>query len=111
MQFVMNKKSLSLLFFLTLFFGFSYAIQIHHNSQFKNIKYLIFKNNDNTFGYDIISSGKKIIHQPNIPCIESNVGFSSRLKAEAIAKIVVKKMTLGEFPPTLKINEILKQIN
>jgi hypothetical protein len=33
------------------------------------------------------------------------------LKAEAIAKIVVKKMKLGEFPPTLKINEILKQIN
>lgn len=61
-----------------------------------------------TFGYDILLYGKPLIHQPNIPGLPGNEGFSTRKRAQKVAEFVVKKIRDNEMPPTVTIGDLNK---
>jgi hypothetical protein len=54
-----------------------------------------------TFGYDILIKGRPMIHQPNIPGLPGNDGFSTKEKARKVAEFVVKKIRNNEMPPAV----------
>jgi len=59
-----------------------------------------------TFGYDILINGKPLIHQPNIPALSGNEGFTTKEKAQKVAELVVKKIRKNEMPPTVTIDDL-----
>ena len=59
-----------------------------------------------TFGYDILSDGKLLIHQPNIPGLPGNEGCRTREDAEKLAALVMDKIRKGEMPPTVSNEEL-----
>jgi len=59
-----------------------------------------------TFGYDIIVNGKPLIHQPNIPALPGNDGFTTKGRARKVAEFVVKKIRKNEMPPTVTIEDL-----
>lgn len=61
-----------------------------------------------TFGYDILLNGKPLVHQPSIPAMPGNNGFSSKKKAQKVADFVVKKIRNNEMPPTVTIEDLNK---
>ena len=63
---------------------------------------------NNTFGYDILLYGRPLVHQPNIPGLPGNEGFSTKERAQAVAKFVVKKIRNNEIPPTVAIEDLNK---
>lgn len=68
----------------------------------------IIPSTNTTFGYDILSYGKPLVHQPNIPALPGNEGFSTREEAQAVAEFVVKKIRKNEMPPTVTIEDLNK---
>ena len=77
-------------------------------SQFANSKfsYKIIPAAEKTFGYDILSDGKLMIHQPTIPGMPGNKGFKSEAAAQKIAALVIGKIKNGEMPPTVSVEEV-----
>jgi hypothetical protein len=61
-----------------------------------------------TFGYDILLNGKPLVHQPSIPAMPGNDGFSTKEKAQKVADFVVKKIRNNEMPPTVTIEDLNK---
>jgi Domain of unknown function (DUF4907) len=61
---------------------------------------------DGTWGYDILSEGKLLIHQPHIPALPGNRGFETTAQAERVAAAVIQKMEQGERMPTLSVAEV-----
>jgi hypothetical protein len=59
-----------------------------------------------TFGYDIFLYGKPFVHQPNIPGLPGNEGFSTKERAKTVAEFVVKKIRNNEMPPTVTIEDL-----
>ena len=60
----------------------------------------------NTFGYDILSDGKRIIHQPSRPGLPGNGGFKKKEQAEKVAKLVIYKLSHNIMPPTIERKEL-----
>ena len=58
------------------------------------------------WGYDIYKDNQLLVHQPNIPAIEGNRGFSSEQKAISVANLAIKKLRNGIMPPTISIEEL-----
>ena len=61
---------------------------------------------NNTFGYDILLYGRPLVHQPNIPGLPGNEGFSTKERAQTVAEFVVKKIRKNEMPPTVTIEDL-----
>jgi hypothetical protein len=61
-----------------------------------------------TFGYDIFLNGQVLVHQPSIPSLPGNDGFTTKEKAQKIADFVVKKIRKNEMPPTVTTNDLKK---
>jgi hypothetical protein len=61
---------------------------------------------NNTFGYDILLYGRPLVHQPTIPGLPGNEGFSTKERAQKIAEFVVKKIRNNEMPPTVTIEDL-----
>jgi hypothetical protein len=59
-----------------------------------------------TFGYDILFHGRPLVHQPNIPGLPGNEGFTTKEKAQKVAEFVVKKIRNNEMPPTVTIEDL-----
>lgn len=59
-----------------------------------------------TFGYDILSDGKLLIHQPNIPGLPGNEGCKTKTDAEKLAALVMDKIRKGEMPPTVSSEDL-----
>ena len=59
-----------------------------------------------TFGYDILLHGRPLIHQPNMPGLPGNEGFTTRERAQKVAEFVVKKIRKNEMPPTVTIEDL-----
>jgi hypothetical protein len=72
----------------------------------KQIEFKTFSVNDKEWGYDIFSDGKLLVHQPNIPAIQGNKGFSSNTEATNVAQVVVNKIKKNIFPPVVSIEEL-----
>ena len=63
---------------------------------------------NNTFGYDILLYGRQLVHQPNIPGLPGNEGFTTKERAQTVAEFVVKKIRKNEMPPTVSIEDLNK---
>jgi hypothetical protein len=61
---------------------------------------------NNTFGYDILVYGKPLVHQPTIPGLPGNEGFTTKERAQKVAEFVVKKIRNNEMPPTVAIEDL-----
>jgi len=61
---------------------------------------------NNTFGYDILLYGRPLVHQPNIPGLPGNEGFTTEEKAQTVAEFVVKKIRNNEMPPTVTMEDL-----
>ena len=61
---------------------------------------------NNTFGYDILLYGRLLVHQPSIPGLPGNEGFSTKERAQTVAEFVVKKIRNNEMPPTVTIEDL-----
>ena len=61
---------------------------------------------DSGWGYNIFVNGKLYIHQPNIPAVNGNNGFSKEEYAVKIAQLVIEKIKNHIFPPSVCVNEL-----
>lgn len=79
-------------------------------SQFSNTKlgYTITAAPNKTYGYDISADGRLMIRQSSIPPMPGNEGFKTKVAAEKVAQLVIKKIKQGEMPPTVTIEEMKK---
>jgi hypothetical protein len=76
----------------------------------KTYHYQVFKQANNSFGYDIYAGAKKIIHQENIPGQPGNNGFTTSTAATKVAALVVSKLKKNIWPPLVSTEE-LKQLH
>ena len=63
----------------------------------------------NTFGYDILIESRpliQLIHQPNIPGLPGNEGFTTKERAQTVADFVVQKIRRNEMPPIVTIKDL-----
>jgi hypothetical protein len=81
------------------------STETHKNA---TLSHKIIPGNNATFGYDIYSDGKLLIHQPTIPGLAGVDGFKTRAGAENAAKLVEKKIANGQMPPTVSTEELKK---
>ena len=72
----------------------------------EQVLYATFQNADGTWGYDILSAGKVLIHQPNIPAIPGAKGFELETQATQLAQLVVRKINAGIMPPRVSSEEV-----
>jgi hypothetical protein len=66
----------------------------------------IIPSTNNTFGYDILLYGRPLVHQPTIPGLPGNEGFSTNKRAQIVAEFVVKKIRNNVMPPTVTIEDL-----
>jgi len=70
------------------------------------LTYSIIGAPNGTFGYVILSDGKLLIRQTNLPGQSGVEGCRSKADAEKLAAFVVKKIQKGEMPPTVTTDEL-----
>ena len=62
--------------------------------------------NNTGFGYDILKQGAVYIHQPIIPAVQGEAGFSSEAKAQQAAAFVLNKIEHNIIPPSVSAAEL-----
>jgi hypothetical protein len=91
--------------------GFNLSDEPAHSRVVKqdelNYSYKIIPSINNTWGYDIYTGEKKIIHQGSIPGMPGNEGFKSKSSAKKVALLVIEKLKKGEMPPSVTSEELL----
>ena len=70
--------------------------------------YKIIDAANGTFGYDIYKSGRLAIHQPTVPAMPGNAGFTTKAAAKKVAQLAIQKMAKGESLPTISPDELKK---
>jgi hypothetical protein len=70
------------------------------------LTYKIIPAASRTWGYDIYSNGKKLIHQPNKPGVSGNKGFRTKKMAHLVAQKIIDKIRKGEMPPSMSQEEL-----
>ena len=60
------------------------------------------------WGYDIYEGSSIRIHQPHIPAVEGNKGFSSETEALKVAELVIYKLEHGIVPPSITKQEMIQ---
>lgn len=88
------------LFIATIVFVFTYRDNNLHYRTFQTKK---------GWGYEILSGQTVIIHQQEIPTLPAAKGFEEKRHAEAIAKLVIKKIKNGE-PPSIGIFDLTANV-
>jgi len=63
-------------------------------------------NGNRGWGYDIMVDGKIYIHQPNIPAIMGNNGFSSEEDAQEVGDFIIQKLKNNIIPPSVTPEEL-----
>ena len=58
------------------------------------------------FGYNIVLDDHVFIHQPSIPSIQGNKGFTNKEQAERVAQFVIYKLTHNIMPPSVTPKEL-----
>lgn len=58
------------------------------------------------WGYNILIDGRLYIHQPNIPAVMGNAGFSSEEKASKAGSFIVYKIRNNILPPSVTPEEL-----
>jgi hypothetical protein len=67
---------------------------------------IITQESSHEYGYQILKDGELMIDQKNIPAIQGNKAFSSRLDAQTVAHFALDKIKNGVFPPTISVAEL-----
>jgi hypothetical protein len=75
----------------------------------ESITYKIIDAPNHTYGYDIYINGKLAYHQTLRPAVSGNVGFSTKEKAEKVAKLAIAKIKKNQVPPTITIEELKRE--
>jgi hypothetical protein len=73
-----------------------------------DISIKIIPSANKTYGYDILLYKRPLVHQPNIPGLPGNEGFTTQEGAQTVAEFVVKKIRDNEMPLTVTIEELNK---
>ena len=71
-----------------------------------SITYTILPTAGHTYGYDIYSKGRVLIHQISIPGLPGNKGFRRKRDAEKTARLVIYKLQKNIMPPTVSRREM-----
>ncbi len=78
-----------------------------------SLKIRIFRNDTSKskivtigFGYDIYRNNTLYIHQPGIPALPGNKGFSTMANAQKTAKLVIRKIQNNILPPSVSMQEL-----
>ncbi len=58
------------------------------------------------WGYDIMVNGNVFIHQPNVPALMGNNGFSSEENAREAGEFVIQKIRNNILPPSVSPEEL-----
>ena len=72
----------------------------------QTLSYQIIPAEGGTFGYDILSDNKNLIHQPSKPGLAGNKGFTKKADAEKVASLVIYKLSHNIMPPTVEKREM-----
>lgn len=75
-----------------------------------DLTFKIIPSENNTYGYDILISGRLMVHQPNVPGFPGNEGFKNETNARKVADLVMKKIHNNKMPPSVTFEE-LKKLN
>jgi Domain of unknown function (DUF4907) len=75
--------------------------------QHAELTYRIIDAPNATFGYDILSAGTLLIHQPSLPGRNGNDGCRTKADAEKLAVFVIGKIRSGVMPPSITRDELL----
>jgi hypothetical protein len=59
-----------------------------------------------TYGYEILTDGKLLVRQTNVPGQPGNSGCATKADAEKLATLVAHKVKRGEMPPTVTKEEL-----
>ncbi len=78
-------------------------VQLYVDGQ---LTYEIIPAPNNTYGYNIKTNGRILIHQPNIPALPGNEGFNTEEAAISVAEMVIAKIRQNIFPPSVSVNEL-----
>lgn len=70
------------------------------------LSYVIIKAGHNTFGYDILENKRLLIHQPSIPGLPGNKGFTKKTDAIKVAMLVIRKINNNKMPPSVSQEEL-----
>src|SRR5690242_10648688 len=68
------------------------AITAQDDHPADSLLYIIIPGVDHTYGYDIFRNGRRVIHQPSIPCLPGVAGFSTKRRAQKVAVLVMEKI-------------------
>ncbi len=73
-----------------------------------NSEVKVFRNDPplSGYGYDILVNGKVYVHQPNIPAVQGNRGFSTEQAARKTASLVAFKIKNKILPPSIEVREL-----
>jgi hypothetical protein len=77
-----------------------------HSVTKTQITYVIIKNRQGNFGYDILNGNRIIIHQLSVPGLQGKEGFITKRDAAKVALLVVRKINKNIFPPTITRQEL-----
>lgn len=58
------------------------------------------------WGYQIFEGEQLKINQPNVPAVQGLHGFKSKDDALKTANLMIHKMEVGIFPPSITLNEL-----
>lgn len=58
------------------------------------------------WGYDILRGDAPLIHQPTRPGVAGQRGFADEAQARRVGERVLTKLRQGQFPPTLRPDEV-----
>jgi len=58
------------------------------------------------WGYDVLSQGRVILHQPTIPGAAGDRGFANENQARQVGERVISKLKKGEGLPTITPDEL-----
>jgi hypothetical protein len=108
----MDKKILTILGVLVLLVAAYFLYQNFHqekeipnpyaSSQITSETY----STENGFGYKIYIEGNLYVDQPTIPAVAGNKGFKTKIDAEKVANLAIKKIRQGIIPPTISVEEL-----
>ena len=66
----------------------------------------VAKDNLTGFGYNIYVDSAMTVHQPNVPAVPGNKGFSSAEEAQRIGEMVAYKVKHNIMPPSVSVHEL-----
>ena len=71
-----------------------------------DLTYKIIDAANYTFGYDVFTNGRLMVHQTSIPAMPGNEGFKTKEDAAKVAELVMQKIERGEMPPNVSVDEL-----